>query len=242
MSRRWLPVRLTGRYLRTVGRILFQPGTFFSSMDRDGGLTLPLLFALVNHWLASALSFIWKAPLSEMLSRFAREGASIWSDFSSELSTIDSPGRFAEEGIPVEVWSGLRERLVPWLWGASSVLLDPILTLPSILGGTLLVFVAARVLMDSEEPIRFSSVLRVVCFASAATLWNVIPVAGALIAPIAVVTTTAIGLATSYGSGFGRALIVALFPKLAFIGALAGGLAVMGWIAFRLFAALVGLQ
>ncbi len=242
MSRQWLPLRLTGRYLRTVGRLLFHPSPFFSSMAREGGLTLPLLFALVNHWLASALAFVWKAPLSEMLSRFAKESASLWSDFSSELSTIDSPGRFAEEGFALDAWSGIRELLIPWFWGASSVLLDPILTLPSLIGGALLVYVAARVLIDSEHPIRFSTILRILCFSSAATLWKVIPIAGALIAPIAVVTTTAIGLAASYGSGFGRALIVALFPKLAFIGVLAGGLAVMGWIAFRLFAALLGLQ
>jgi len=128
-----MPFRYLSHYLRTTSRLLFHPSKFFAAMPRDGGVVLPLLFAVATNWLAAAISFFWKVPLFRIVRQGYREGRGLWNDFAGDLSTIDSPGRHVESPIPAEAWMKFKELVLPWLWGASSVLLDPFATLAGIL-------------------------------------------------------------------------------------------------------------
>ncbi len=237
-----MPVRYIGHYFRTTSRLLIHPGRFFATMPRDGGMMMPLLFAVVTNWLAAAISFFWKVPLFQHLQRGYREGAGLWNDFAGDLSSIDSPGRHAESSIAAEAWVKFKELVLPWFWGASSVLLDPFTTLAGVFTTSILVFVAARVLVDSERPIRFRTLIRIVCFSSAAALWTVVPVVGALVAPIAMIATLTIALAEVYKTSFFRALTIAIFPKIAFVLLVISGVIAISWVAFRTLSALFGVS
>jgi hypothetical protein len=205
-------------------------------------MIMPLLFAVVTNWLAAAVSFLWKVPLFQTLQRGYREGAGHWNDFAGDLSSIDSPGRHAQSAISAETWVKFKELVLPWFWGASSVLLDPFTTLLSVFTTSVLAFVAARVLVDSERPIQFRTLLRIVCFSSAAALWTVVPVIGALVAPIAMIATLTIALTEVYKTSFFRALTVAIFPKIAFVLMLISGVMAISWVAFRTLSALFGIS
>jgi hypothetical protein len=211
-------------------------------MPRDGGLVMPLLFAVVTNWLAAAISFLWKVPLFESIQRGYREGAGLWNEFAGDLSSIDSPGRHAQSEIPAEAWMKFKELVLPWFWGASSVLLDPFATLAGVFTTSILVFVAARVLVDSERPIRFSTMIRIVCFSSAAALWAVVPIVGALVAPIAMIATLTIALSEIYKTSFFRALTIAIFPKVAFVLLFVSGMVAISWVAFKTLSALFGIS
>jgi len=97
------------------------------------------------------------------------------------------------------------------------------------------------VIVDTENPIRFPTIVRIVCFGSAPVLWTMVPVAGAIIAPIAMVGTLAVALSEVYRTSFARALTVAIFPKIAFILVFLAGIAAFSWVAFRMLAALFGI-
>jgi hypothetical protein len=211
-------------------------------MPREGGMVLPLLFAIATNWLASAISFFWKVPLFRIVHQGYREGAGFWNDFAGDLSTIDSPGRHVESPVPAEAWMKFKELVLPWFWGASSVLLDPFATVAGIFMTSIMIFVAARVIVDSDQPIRFPTIVRIVCFAAAPVLWTVVPIAGAIIAPIATVGTLAVALSEVYKTSFLRALTVAVFPKIAFVLVFLGGIAAFSWVAFRTLAALFGVS
>lgn len=242
MSAAGMPLRYLTHYFRTTSRLLFHPGRFFAAMPREGGIVMPLLFAIATNWLAAGVSFWWKVPLFQAIRQGYREGSGFWSDFAGDLSTIDSPGRHVHSPIPAEAWTKLKELIVPWFFGASSVLLSPFATLIEVFTTSLLVFIAARVLVDVNRPIRLTAIVRIICFASAPVLWTMIPVAGALIAPAAAVATLTIALMEVYEAPFFRALTVSIFPRISFFLVLLGGLVAFSWIAFRTLAALFGVS
>ena len=200
---------------------------------------LPIFFTLSINWLASAISFVWKTPVFQLIRNGLREGKGIISDLAGDLSQIDSPGRHAP-GISTESMVRAKEFFMSWLWGASSVVLNPFFTLVATLAASLVIYAAARVLIDSDRPIRFRSILRIVCFAGTPILWSIIPIVGALVAPIAVVATTSIALVEVYKIGYKKAVFIAMLPKLMILISALGGLIAFGLIAFRLIAANFG--
>jgi len=75
-------------------------------MPVSGGLARPLAFALVTHWLGSALSFLWRLGAAR----------SVWEYFQEE----------------VPLPSYVKEKFVGWFFGVGSIIIDPFLTLISI--------------------------------------------------------------------------------------------------------------
>ncbi|MBU6374899.1 MAG: hypothetical protein KGQ59_02780 [Bdellovibrionales bacterium] len=210
-------------------------------MRVDGGVVLPIFFTLSTHWLAAAISFVWKSPIFKILRDGLRENRSLLQDLSGEIVDIDSPGRYATIFSPDSV-ARAKNFIFSWLMGASSVVLNPFYTIVSTVAATVIIYVAARVLIDASQPIRFRSILRIVCFSGTAVLWSVIPIVGAIVAPIAVVATTSIALVQVYKIGYFKAALIATLPKLALaMGAVAGFVA-FGVIFFRLIATSIGLQ
>src|SRR5579859_4135627 len=50
-------------YFGTLWEITIHPSRFFSKMPLTGGTAGPLAFALITHWLGSALAFLWKLAI-----------------------------------------------------------------------------------------------------------------------------------------------------------------------------------
>jgi len=230
------PITLLGRYFRTTGQLLFQPARFFRAMPLEGGILLPTVFAVATHWLASALSFLWKMPLG----KFIQKGISEWTDVAQDISAIDSPGRHVEALPSVDVLTQFKTTVLPWLWGASSVILDPFFTLATLAFASLIMFVGARTLLTPEKPATLQSVTRILCFASAPVLWTIVPVVGWIVAPLMILSTTTIGIREVYRTSNTRAFFVAVFPKLVLVSFSIAGIAVLGWLALRTLAALFG--
>ena len=223
-----------GAYFRQVWRILSDPIAFFREMPLSGGAGGPLAFALVNHWLGAALGFLWTRLLAGLTAPMMERALKIFQD----VSDVDHPGRGAQI---IE----MQKRMMSWVWGAGSVVVDPFLTLIGIAFTSLLVFVGARLLIPSHAPLQgdgqprpeitYESALRVVCYGLTPAILGGLPLFGGAIAMIFTVITTVLAAREAYRIGTGRAIFVGLFPKILFFSLLGLGLMLMLVVAVRLF-------
>lgn len=181
------PGSLLAGYLRTLRSVLRNPSTYFRTMPVAGGLAGPLAFALVTHWIGAAIGHLWSLLLSGVVS-----------DSSRSLYRI-----IADLGVS------------HWIWGTGSILLDPFLTLASILFTSSLVWIAARLLVSN---VRYESAARIVCFGMSPAILASLPLFGRFLAESLTLIVTVIGAREVYRVGYGRALVIALFPKLLFLG------------------------
>jgi hypothetical protein len=209
---------LVYRYFQNVWAILTRPATFFREIPFRKGLTGPLCFALTTHWIGSALGFIWHLMLGGSVHRFFQ---GLFRSMENGYD-VDSPARTAQ-------LSQIRDQILEWFFGVGPVLLDPFFTLVSILVTSLFVFAGARILVAPSkkghpDEISFESAVRIVCFGMTPSLLNSFPILGGFIASLYTLIVTVIGTKETYRVNTGRALIIALFPKLLFLGILLGGL------------------
>jgi len=135
----------------------------------------------------------------------------------------------------------MRDRILHWIWGAGSVIADPFFTLASILFTSLFVFAGARILVTpgkngAPQQITYESALRIICFGMSPAILAVLPIAGPVVAGICVAIVTVIGAREVYRISYGRAVIVALFPKILFLGILLLGLLFVAVVVFKIFA------
>ncbi|OFZ20869.1 MAG: hypothetical protein A2X94_04980 [Bdellovibrionales bacterium GWB1_55_8] len=203
---------LVRRYFRGLGGILFHPVDFFRLMPVRGGLAGPLAFALITHWLGSALSFLWSGLASgpsTALDAFFRL-APYWSE------EVDHPGRGA-------AFDRMRDQTQEWFSGVSSVIIDPFLTLFSILLTAVFVFIGARILVPLQDgknrpAVTYESAARIVAYGMAPAILSGLPFAGSALSAIFIAIYTILGAREVYRVGMGRAVVIALFPKLLIIG------------------------
>jgi len=212
-------------YFRTLAHILTDPGDFFRrerELD-DGSVTGPIAFALVTHWIASAVEWIWRGAMGKLFQQWQGQIAHLL----SEIAEVDSPGRGA--------WVGaVEQRFSQWVWGVGPVLLDPFFTLFSILFTGLLVYAGSRILVTPQplangslQAIRFESTIRLLAYASAPGILACLPVAGSVLAYIVSSVVLVIGAHELYRVGWPRAIVIAFFPKVLFAGTLMMGFALM---------------
>ncbi|OFZ54379.1 MAG: hypothetical protein A2428_08895 [Bdellovibrionales bacterium RIFOXYC1_FULL_54_43] len=217
------PGKLIHDYFVTVWRILIHPGEFFRQMPLKEGLAGPLAFALVTHWLGAALSFLWHTAFSVALSDYARLFERIFGDFD-----IDHPGRTAQ-------LMESRKQFLEWFWGTGAIVADPFLTLVSILLTSIFVFAGARLLVPSRgarnlNEVTYESAVRIVAFGMTPAILAALPFFGPVFSSLGILIVTIIGAKVVYRISLPRAVIVALFPKLLFLGIL--GLGLMVFAAF----------
>jgi len=182
-------------YFLTLRKILTSPSDFFRNMSVTGGLSEPLAFALVTHWIGTSISFIWKLL-------FKSEGAFYSNSWSS--------------------WTALSHadyRAFSWYFGMGTALLDPFITLLLIFVSSFLIFIAARLFVSparagSLNEVTYESANRIVCFSLAASIFLVIPFVGKPIAAIYLIILSVIGSREVYRVSTLRAAIIALFPNL----------------------------
>ena len=202
---------ITG-YFRTLWQILTQPYRFFSNLDLEGGSAGPLAFAVVTMWIASFAQYSWAAMIGGAASRYF-EG---FFKAASDIADVDSPGRGA-------LLLHARDQFTNWAMGAGAVLLDPFMTLVSILFVALFIFVGARLLVSPERKglpfsIRYEGALKIVCYGKAPAILACIPILGPAFAKVVAIIVTVVGAKAAYRIGTGRALAVVLFPYLLLFG------------------------
>lgn len=214
---------LIHRYSQDVWQILTSPTLFFRRMPVSGGISGPLAFALVTHWVGSALAFLWNLLIGGLISKYF--GGLF--DMAGDVADVDHPGRSS-------AILELREKFVHWFWGAGSVITDPFVTVVSILFTSFFVYLGARLLIHDhheERPqITFESAARIICFGMTPAILAVFPVVGAAIGSLMVVIVTIIGTREVYRVSSGRAVAIALFPKLLF-----AGIILLGFITLATF-------
>ena len=202
--------------------ILFRPTRFFRRMPITGGYAVPLIFALVIHWISSALRFSSSAILGN------NEAA--WQALRS-LS-----GKFVDDHLEttLTIWR--------WAFGASSVFLDPFITIISLFYSSCLIWVGAKLLVPTrtaghiaQTHVQFEIVLRILCYASAISLISAFPWGGTFFAWIWGSFTIYVGVREVLNVRPLRAAVITMFPSL-LISALVllGGL-VLGMIFFKAF-------
>ncbi|MBC7691039.1 MAG: YIP1 family protein [Methylotenera sp.] len=218
-------------YFADLSAILIRPTAFFRTLPVTGGVVTPLVFALVTHWVGAALEFLWKGAIGGLVQGYFQ---SLFKVFDS-VSDIDSPGRSA-------VMGEVRDRVIHWIWGAGSVLIDPFLTLASILFTTFFVFLGARLLVNPNKngapsEITFETALRVICYGLAPSILAGIPIVGGIISSIFVAIVTIIAAREIYRVSTTRATVVALFPKILLLSLVAGGMFLILLVIFKVMAA-----
>ena len=176
------------RYFSTIRKIIFSPTIFFQSLPSAEGISHALTFAIIVHWLSSAILFIEQGILQTQV--------------QSLLNPAIQP--FLENHFGIS--------FSQWLWGTGAVLLDPFFTAIAIVFSSFFVFVGTRILISAK--ISFESVLRIISYGMAPILLSIIPVIGPLIASISIFVVTVIAIKEIYQVRTGRAVLVVLFPKL----------------------------
>lgn len=209
------PIR---RYFTDLSQIISHPTQFFRRMPITGGLSGPLAFALVTHWLGSAVAYLWHALMSGSITE--RVGRLL--QLAGNVTEVDHPGRGAR-------LMALQDQITHWMWGAGSVIVDPFLTLVSIVFTTFLVWVGARILVTpgkngAPTEITYESALRIVCFGMSPAILAVIPLVGGFVAALGAMIVTVIGAREVYRIEVGRAIVVALFPKVLLLSVVGTGM------------------
>ena len=228
---------LIQRYFFDLWQIITRPTRFFSRMPLTGGVAGPLAFALIAHWLGSALEFLWRSVLGgHLMDQFGR-GLQGMMKMASDVADVDSPGKSA---LLLEA----RDRVIYWIWGAGSVILDPFLTVAAILFTAFFVYIGARILVTpgkngAPQKITFESTLRILCFGMSPAILAAIPFVGGFVSSLCVLIVTVIGGREVYKISTSRSTVVVLFPKLLFLGIILTGVSFIALLLFKLVAAMI---
>lgn len=177
---------LSGAF-KKLTRILFHPTYFFQTLPLNENLAYPISFGLIIHWLATAIEAISYHALFPQESFF--------------LSMMP-------EGVQNFQTSVLSAQ---WLTSIGSVVLDPFFTTASILINSAIMFLAARFLFPDCS---FYTPVRAYAYALSGSALRIIPIGGQFIASIYVFVLTVIGLRELFRTSNGKAVFMAVFPKL----------------------------
>jgi len=188
--------------LKTVRAVLFTPADFFRNMRVHGGLTDPLLFAMIVGMIGLMFLSVWNILLRDSMQNFltpeikAAAGRGMSNNFSSPAGAVMTPFL-----------------LILFLFIASGMLHLFLLLVHGAKAG-------------------FEAAFRVVSYSVSPFLFWVIPYCGSLIAMIWVLTIVVIGLRDAHETSGGKATTAVLFPLLFCCGLLAlAAVMIMGAVA-----------
>ncbi|MBL7715104.1 MAG: YIP1 family protein [Bdellovibrionales bacterium] len=210
----WVWIRL---YFDKVKAILTRPSQFFRNLSPESDPNPPIVFALVTHWLGTAMEYFWNSLIGRLFSERLADLTKIMGD----VADIDQPGQSVK-------LIQFRDQVLHWLWGMGRVIADPFLHLVSILFTSFFVYAGARLLIEpgrdgAPEKIRYHHALQIVCYASAASILSSIPVVGSTVAWIGGLILMVVGARETFRTSTGRSLVVAFFPKILLAGVFVTG-------------------
>jgi hypothetical protein len=187
---------------RTVKETLFRPSEFFRKMPVTGGLTDPLLFALITGMTGLMFFYCWDILLHDSLRNF----------MTPELRAASEQSLFGERG---ESFGAVMTPflLILWLFIAS---------------GLLHLFL----LMARGTRAGYAATFRVIAYSVSPFVFLAIPVCGMPVTALWVMTLAIIGLKEAHETSGGKAAFAVLFPFLFCCGLLVLALALfMGAVA-----------
>lgn len=222
------------KYLGDVLKILTRPTQFFRDLpfrQAAGNLYPPLVFALVTHWIAKALTFL----------RTLAFGGDFNSYFDSfiEQQVFSRLHELSDNGSSDWV-GGKTSQILEWFSSLSSVILDPFVTLVTVLISSLLIYagvyflVPKRSLQNGYE-LNFESSLNLVCYGLTPVLLSPFPFLGGFIGKVYLFVVMVLGAKEIYRISTLRGILLVLFPKMLFlIIALFFGMLVLGMLSLFL--------
>jgi hypothetical protein len=229
--------RPVAQYWDDLKTVLLKPHQFFRRMPRNAGFAQPLAFALIAHWIGSAISFLWGSAFV----RSSEEAFEKWAAILGNNDQIDVIRRSSS-------WEQARHAFTNWFWGIGSVIGDPFWTLASLLISSFFVFVGARLLVGvmSDAPsassgqqhrheVTYESAVRIMAYGAVASIFQVIPFAGKFIAYVYSLYISVVGAKEVYRIRTGRALTVVLFPQVLIFAILLPILAILVLVGISLF-------
>ena len=211
-------------YWNTVKKVFAHPRAFFQHLPSQGGISTPLAYALVTHWIGTGVSYLWTLRLQLAHSSWLEE---LLSEISEE---IHYSGKSALVGQAQQFFS-------TWISSLGMVILDPFLILIKILVTSLFVFIAARILVtpgrgDRPQVIQYKAAVQVISYGLTPSLLMGIPWIGSSIAMIYTFFLTIIGIRSYYRVSTLRGIVIYLFPYFIIFGIIGlGSLAVLAFIA-----------
>ncbi len=196
-------------YIGDLKKILIHPQVFFRHVSLKGGIARPLVFALATHWIASAISFLWTISMGQAL--------------ISAFQGLWLSDRFGDMYLPLR---SMQEKLTNWFLGIGPIIVYPFITTFSLVFTSVLLWIAARLLISqsSDKNSRsadFEGVFRLACFTTASSVLSIIPFLGVVLAPLYAFVLTVIAFKEAFQISTPRALVITIFPKLIFPGIVA---------------------
>jgi len=188
-------------YFTTLYALLTRPTAFFQTVDSGRSIAFALTFAVVTHWIGTALGYLWQSALGRVISR----------RFSDGFQVFDQMSSMAPSG-QMETLNAWKDRAYHWMWGTGSVLIDPFKTIITILVVSFFIWIASRLL--AEKNTRFETAVTIVSFGTAPSILKGVPLVGPLLASIFIFVVTMIGARELYRVTSGRALVIVLFPEI----------------------------
>lgn len=204
------------QYWDDLKTVLLKPRQFFRRMPRDAGFAQPLAFALIAHWIGTAIAFLWNSAFLKS----SQEAFEKWAAIFGNNDQIDVLRRSSS-------MEQVRHVFMNWFWGIGSVIGDPFWTLAALLISSFFVFIGARLLVGvmSDAPaaapekqhrhvVTYESAVRIMAYGAVASIFQIVPFMGKFIAYIYGIYISVVGAKEVYRIQTGRALVVVLFPQV----------------------------
>jgi len=171
-------------FFKTLKEVLFNPAEFFKNMPVTGGLTDPLLFALITGMLSLMAFYFWKILLLNTMQAFIPSGMK------------GAAGQYMFHGMGAAVLAFIMPLLIVMGLFISAGLLHLFL------------------MMVNGARAGFEATFRVVAYGYSANLCMMIPFCGGLIAGIWTLVLTIIGLKEAHGTTGGKAVFAVFLPVI----------------------------
>lgn len=206
-------IRLLERYFGNLKNLILDPKRFFRTTAQGRGLTEPVAFALLTHWIAKAISYLWGLWLWNGRSSSSMMNQLVGSLGGLHGSSINVLGHGAK-------WLQARESLTSWMLGIGSVIADPFYTMIVIFFSAIFLFIGARILVSAnrQSEVTYESAVKILAFMTSAQILSVVPFVGTFIAAIYAVYVGIVGAREFYGVGALRALVILFFPQVLAMG------------------------
>lgn len=216
-------------YLVQLKAVLFQPTRFFRAFDVTTGLGSILAFALITHWIGSALQFIWQSLTWNQMEQFFR------------LLLQQYQNKSQIHGVRSSILQTGGEQFIHWFIGVGSILTDPFVTLMSAAFFSSLIYLGARLFIGNAGfnglEVRWKTVFMIYCFALAGSIFRGIPFLGNMVASVWSFVIGMVAFEQVFKVSRLRAAGVMFFPSLLFLFVLVVVLLLFGVVLFQLFQA-----
>jgi hypothetical protein len=176
--------------IETTQQVLTAPAAFFKSMPVTGGIGSPLLYALILGYAGIVVSAIYEFVLTTVT--------------GSALGSLGSLGAGNES----------MAQLAPFIQGsvglAFKLILGPVFLAVGLFLTAGIIHLGLMALGGAARG--FEATFRVLCYAEATSVLQVIPICGAIVGSVYMLVIAIVGLSEAHGTTRGKAAMAVLLP------------------------------